>query len=70
MRSADPMKKPSPFLSKSKYLSGLQCHKLLWFYYNAKDRMPKMAHPGTVSRLTERYAEALRFQSTIHQSTS
>jgi Domain of unknown function(DUF2779) len=30
----------SPFLSKSKYLSGLQCHKLLWHYYNAKDEIP------------------------------
>lgn len=30
----------SPFISKSKYLSGLQCHKLLWFYYNAKDQIP------------------------------
>lgn len=25
-----------PFISKSKYLSGLQCHKLLWHAYNAK----------------------------------
>jgi hypothetical protein len=30
----------SKFLSKSKYLSGLQCHKLLWHYYNAKDKIP------------------------------
>jgi hypothetical protein len=29
-----------PFLSKSKYLSGLQCHKLLWFQYNAKYQIP------------------------------
>jgi hypothetical protein len=28
------------FLSKSKYLSVLQCHKLLWHYYNAKDEIP------------------------------
>ena len=34
------MKQFSPFLSKSKYLSGLQCHKLLWFQYNAKDQIP------------------------------
>ena len=27
-------------ISKSKYLAGLQCHKLLWFYYNAKDEIP------------------------------
>lgn len=30
----------SPFISKSKYLSGLQCQKLLWYYYNAKDQIP------------------------------
>ena len=34
------MKQFSPFISKSKYLSGLQCHKLLWFQYNAKDQIP------------------------------
>jgi hypothetical protein len=34
------MKTYTPFLSKSKYLSGLQCHKLLWYYYNAKDQIP------------------------------
>lgn len=27
-------------LSKSKYLAGLQCFKLLWHHYNAKDRIP------------------------------
>jgi len=31
-----------PFLSKSKYLSGLQCHKLLWHYYNAKEEIPQV----------------------------
>lgn len=30
-----------PSISKSKFLSGLQCQKLLWFYYNAKDEIPK-----------------------------
>jgi hypothetical protein len=34
------LKQFSPFISKSKYLSGLQCHKLLWFQYNAKDQIP------------------------------
>jgi len=34
------MKQFTPFISKSKYLNGLQCHKLLWFYYNAKDQIP------------------------------
>ena len=29
-------------LSKSKYLAGLQCPKLLWTYYNAKDRIPEV----------------------------
>jgi len=31
----------TPFVSKSKYLSGLQCLKLLWHYYNAKDELPE-----------------------------
>ncbi|KAB2879817.1 DUF2779 domain-containing protein [bacterium] len=31
----------TPFLSKSKYLNGLQCPKLLWHYYNAKEEIPK-----------------------------
>jgi hypothetical protein len=35
-----PLKPFTPFISKSKYLNGLQCHKLLWFYYNAKDQIP------------------------------
>ena len=29
-----------PYLSKSKYLVGLQCYKLLWTHYNAKDELP------------------------------
>jgi len=28
------------FLSKSKYLNGLQCRKLIWYLYNAKDKVP------------------------------
>ncbi len=28
------------FLSKSKYLAGLQCSKLLWYHYNAKKTIP------------------------------
>jgi len=28
------------FLSKSKYLAGLQCSKLLWYHYNAKEDIP------------------------------
>ena len=30
------------FISKSKYLAGLQCHKLLWYNYNAKDEIPEV----------------------------
>jgi hypothetical protein len=29
-----------PNLSKSKYLNGLQCRKLIWVLYNAKDKVP------------------------------
>ena len=29
-----------PFISKSKYVSGLKCHKLLWYQFNAKDEIP------------------------------
>jgi hypothetical protein len=29
-----------PYISKSTYLMGLQCRKLLWFRYNAKDQIP------------------------------
>jgi hypothetical protein len=28
------------FLSKSKYIAGLQCSKLLWYHYNAKEQIP------------------------------
>lgn len=31
----------SPYISKSKFLSGLQCHKLLWHVYNAKHLIPE-----------------------------
>ncbi len=34
------MPKPAPYISKSKYLSGLQCRKLLWYQYNAKEKIP------------------------------
>lgn len=33
----------TPFLSKSKYLLGLQCPKLLWYHYNAKDEIPQIS---------------------------
>src|ERR1035437_7007804 len=29
-----------PYISKSTFLMGLQCRKLLWFRYNAKDQIP------------------------------
>ena len=28
------------FISKSKYIAGLQCSKLLWYYYNAREQIP------------------------------
>jgi hypothetical protein len=31
-----------PLISKSKYLNGLQCHKLLWYQYNAKNEIPEV----------------------------
>lgn len=31
---------PQPYISKSTYLMGRQCQKLLWFRYNAKDQIP------------------------------
>jgi len=31
----------SPYISKSKYLWGLQCPKLLWYAYNAKELIPE-----------------------------
>src|SRR5271154_309639 len=30
----------TPFISKSRFLDGLQCSKLLWYRYNAKDQIP------------------------------
>jgi hypothetical protein len=30
-----------PFLSKSKYLAGLQCPKLLWYHYNSREDIPE-----------------------------
>ena len=34
--------RPSPFLSKSKYLDGLKCPKLLWYEYNRKEDFPEV----------------------------
>src|SRR3989338_4165346 len=33
---------PAPFLSKTKYLKGLQCPKLLWYEYNRKEAFPEV----------------------------
>jgi len=33
-------KKSQPFLSKTKYMSGLQCLKYLWYLYNRKKEIP------------------------------
>jgi hypothetical protein len=30
-----------PYVSKSKFLWGGQCRKLLWYAYNAKDQIPE-----------------------------
>jgi len=30
-----------PYISKSKFLWGSQCKKLLWYAYNAKDQIPE-----------------------------
>jgi hypothetical protein len=30
-----------PFVSKSKFLWGSQCQKLLWYAYNAKEEIPE-----------------------------
>jgi hypothetical protein len=35
------MPKPQPFLSKTKYLDGIKCPKLLWFEYNKTADVPK-----------------------------
>ncbi|MBL7070543.1 MAG: DUF2779 domain-containing protein [Candidatus Omnitrophica bacterium] len=35
-------KHPSPFLSKTKYLEGLKCSKLLWYEYNRKEDLPEI----------------------------
>lgn len=34
------IKKKRAFLSKSKYIEGLQCSKLLWYEYNRKELIP------------------------------
>ncbi len=34
--------RPPPFLSKTKYLDGLKCHKLLWYEYNRKEDLPEV----------------------------
>ena len=40
-RRADPAITRAPFISKSKFLWGLQCPKLLWHAYNAKHLIPE-----------------------------
>jgi hypothetical protein len=49
MSGAMNRKQPSPhdnrYVSKSKFLDGLQCGKLLWLRYNAKDRIPAPDEP-------------------------
>ena len=38
-------------ISKSKYIKGLQCLKLLWYHYNAKDQLP--AHDAATEAIFE-----------------
>jgi len=33
---------PPPFISKTKYLEGLKCYKLLWYEYNRKEDLPEI----------------------------
>lgn len=33
-------KHQAPFLSKTKYMDGLKCHKLVWYEYNRKEKLP------------------------------
>lgn len=35
-----PLENPLPTISKTKYIAGLQCQKLLWYLTNAKDLVP------------------------------
>lgn len=35
------MPKPQPFLSKTKYLDGIKCPKLLWYEFNKTDAVPE-----------------------------
>lgn len=37
----DTVKVERPYISKSKFLSGNQCKKLLWHAYNKKDQIPE-----------------------------
>lgn len=40
MKTTPANQNAAPFISKSKFLLGLQCHKLLWTAFNAKDQIP------------------------------
>lgn len=40
--------KTSPLLSKSKYMNGLQCRKLLWYQFNRKEEIPSV-DPATLA---------------------
>ena len=41
-----------PFLSKTKYLEGLKCPKLIWYRFNAKDKIPEF---GAATQSTFNY---------------
>ncbi|MBU0672756.1 MAG: DUF2779 domain-containing protein [Candidatus Margulisbacteria bacterium] len=54
--------KSKPYLSKSKYLNGLQCPKLLWYEYNQKADIPK---PGAAVQFA--FAEGHRVGALAQQ---
>ena len=51
-----------PFLSKSKYLAGLKCLKLLWMHYHAKDQFPP-TDPETQARFDQGHRVTRLFQT-------
>jgi len=52
----------APFLSKSKYLDGLKCLKLLWMQYHAKDQFPP-TDPETQARFDQGHRVTRLFQT-------
>src|SRR4051812_32683901 len=57
---------PAPFLSKSKFLAGLQCEKLLWHAINAGNLIP--APDASAQALFEQGAEVGALARTLFQT--